>query len=214
MAQAGLLEFDSETITPEDEAFLNTIFSLDLKIGVSVPIWEYNSVNMVTAFHRCDEDEVIIKVRDDILSPTDVFIRQGKTIVWENNSASPISIYSGTTTYDIFQQDPDLSLYGEVFTSPVLQPGERYSFKFVNVSEINYFTYPDILTASINVTRNRISSRDQFIILESDNLSSPFSSRVVKVDSWGGIVWSFGEGGYLVKPRDARPTRNGVIIST
>jgi len=214
MAQAGLLEFDSETITLEDEAFLNTIFSLDLKIGVSVPIWEYNSVNMVTAFHRCDEDEVIVKIRDDILSPTDVFIRQGKTIVWENNSASPIRVISGTTDYDIFQQDPDLALYGDVFTSPVLQPGERYSFKFVNVGEFNYFTYPDILTSSINVTRNRISSRDEFLILESDGLESPFSSRVIKVNSWGGIVWSFGNS-YLVKPRDARPlTSGGVIIST
>jgi hypothetical protein len=153
-------------------------------------------------------------VGDDAISDSNVFIRQGSLVVWQNNSVSPVSIYSGTTTYTQFQLDPDLNLYGDVFKSTVLQPGERYSYKFVTVGEYDWFVYPGILVGKINVTRNRISATDQFIILENDGLDSPFSSRVIKVDAWGNIVWSFGES-YLVKPRDARPLLNsGVIIST
>ncbi|GAF98952.1 unnamed protein product, partial [marine sediment metagenome] len=145
---------------------------------------------------------------------TDTFIRQGALIIWENNSASPVSIYSGTTTYAQFQADPDLNLYGNVFNSETLEPGERYSYKFVSVGEFNWFVYPGILTGKITVTRERISSRDQYVVLENDGLESPFSSRVMKLDSWGNTLWTFGEG-YLVKPRDARPLlNNGVIIST
>jgi len=107
-----------------------------------------------------------------------------------------------------------LNLYGDVFKSGVLQPGERFAYKFVMVGEYDWFVYPGILTGRVSVTRNRISSMDQFIVLESDGLESPFSSRVIKVDAWGNILWSFGES-YLVKPRDARPLINdGVIIST
>ena len=96
----------------------------------------------------------------------------------------------------------------------MLQPGERYSYKFVSVGEQDWFVYPAILTGKITVTRNRISSRDQFLILENDGLESPFSSRVIKVDSWGNLLWSFGES-YLSNPRDARPMlNNNVIIST
>jgi len=175
--------------------------------------WEYDSDRYISDFHIVLQSDVTVLVNDSSIDEADVFIRQNSIIIWENNSASPIKVLSGTTDFDTFQQDPDLTLYGDIFQSPVLQPGERYSFKFVNVGEFNYFTYPDILTGSVTVTRNRLSSRDKFIILESDSLESPFSSRVIKVDSYGGILWSFGEG-YLVKPRDARPTLNGVIIST
>jgi hypothetical protein len=33
-----------------------------------------------------------------------------------------------------------------------LQPGETYTFKFSNVGEFNWFTYPDILTGKISAT--------------------------------------------------------------
>ena len=52
---------------------------------------------------------------------------------------------------------------------------------------------------------------DNFIIVENDLLESPFSSRVIKIDSYGNILWSFGEG-YIVNTRDARPLLNGDII--
>lgn len=176
--------------------------------------WQYDSDRYISDFHIILQDNVTIDIYDDRISDSEVFIRQGSLVIWENKSSSPVSIYSGTTTADEFELDPDLNLYGNVFYSSTLQPGERYSYKFVSVGEIDYFVYPGILTGKVTVTRNRISSMDRFVILENDGLESPFSSRVIKVDAWGNILWSFGES-YLVKPRDARPVLNGgVIIST
>lgn len=176
--------------------------------------WQYDSDRYISDFHIVLQDNVVVSVGNDSINESSVFIRQGTTIIWQNDSAAPISIYSGTTSYEQFQLDPDLTMYGDEFQSQVLQPGERYAYKFVTVGEYDWFVYPGILTGKITVTRNRMSSRDQFLMLENDGLESPFSSRVIKVDSWGNVLWSFGEG-YLVKPRDARPMlNNNVIIST
>lgn len=176
--------------------------------------WQYDSDRYIVDFHLVPQDDVVISLLDDSISESETYIRQNTFVIWENNSSAPVSIYSGTTTYDDFQLDPNLNLYGTEFSSEVLQPGDKYTFKFSTIGEYNWFTYPDILTATINVTENRLSSRDQFIITESDNLDSPFSSRVIKVDTWGNILWSFGEN-FLVKPRDARALSDGkVIIST
>jgi hypothetical protein len=177
--------------------------------------WEYNSEDKyIPDFHIILQDNVTISVGNDSIDESSVFIRQGTTVIWVNNSASPISVYSGTTSYDEFSLDPDLTLYGDEFQSGVLQPGERYSFKFVSVGETGFFIYPGILTGKITVTRNRISSRDEFLILESDGLESPFSSRVIRVDCYGNVRWEFGNS-YLVRPRDCRPLlSSGVIIST
>ena len=165
-------------------------------------------------FHIVVQDDVVIYVNDDAVSEAELFIRQGTNVIWENNSSQPISIYSGVTTYDQFQLDPDLGLYGNIFSSSTLQPGERFAYKFTSVRNYGWFAYPDILVGTVIVTKNRISSRDEFILLESDGLESPFSSRVMRVDAWGNPVWSFGES-YLVKPRDARPLLNDrVLIST
>ena len=190
------------------------ITNTDLDTEMPKIEWQYDSDRYVSDFHIVIQDNVVIDVRDDAITNANVFIRQGTNIIWENNSVSPISIYSGTTTYDTFQLDPDLDLYGDVFASTVLQPGERYTYKFLTVSEYDWFVYPSILTGKVTVTRGRLSSRDKYIILENDGLESPFTSRVLKVNNWGVILWSFGEG-YLVKPRDSRPLlNNGVIIST
>jgi hypothetical protein len=176
--------------------------------------WQFDSNRYISDFHIVTQDDVVVSVGDDAISESSVFVRQGTNIIWENNSVSPISIYSGSTSYDQFQLDPDLTLYGDVFFSTTLQPGDRYTFKMVTVGEYPWFVYPSILIGNITVTRNRISSRDQFLILENDNLESPFSSRVIRVDAWGNVMWVFGEG-YLVKPRDARPLLNNrVIISS
>jgi len=186
----------------------------DLETEKPLIEWEYNSDRYISDFHIILQDDKNISVGNDAISDSNVFIRQGSEVIWENNSVSPISIYSGTTTYDQFQLDPDLNLYGSIFKSSLLQPGERYTYKFVTVGEFDWFVYPGILTGRVNVTKNRISNTDNFIILENDGLDSPFSSRVIKVDAYGNVLWSFGES-YLVKPRDARPLLNdGVIIST
>lgn len=205
---------DSEILIGDSYNKRAIITYTDLDTGKPQIEWEYNSDRYIPDFHIVSQEAVTIEINDDSISESEVFIRQGTTITWENNSSAPISIYSGTTTYETFSLDPDLTLYGSVFESGVLAPGERYTFKFLSCGEFNWFVYPDILTGSINVTKNRISSRDQFIILENDGLESPFSSRVIRVNAWGAIQWSFGES-YLVKPRDARPLLNdGVLIST
>ena len=186
----------------------------DLETEVPIIQWQYDSERFIVDFHIVPQEQTVIDINDDSISGDNIFIRQGSSVVWRNSSSSPVTIYSGTTTYDIFQQDPDLTLYGDKFTSPVLAPGETYSFEFINDGEFDWFVYPDILTGKVNVTRQRLSSRDLYYILESDGLESPFTSRLIKVDSWGNVLWSFGEG-YLVKPRDIRPMLSGnILLST
>lgn len=186
----------------------------DLATGLPLIEWQYDSDRFIPDFHLSIQETIVIDIYNDSVSENNMFVRQGATVVWRNRTSSPITIYSGTTSYTLFQQDPDLNLYGSVFTSPVIDPGETYSYKFITYGEFDWFVYPDILTGKINVTRQRLSSRDMYYILESDGEDSPFTSRLIKVDSWGNILWSFGET-YLVKPRDVRPMLNGnVLIST
>jgi len=40
--------------------------------------------------------------------------------------------------------NPNLNLYGEVFSSSVLQPGESYTFKFEEEGAYPWFVYPSI----------------------------------------------------------------------
>lgn len=176
--------------------------------------WQYDSDRYISDFHLVNQSDIVISITDGQIGETDLFARFGSTVTWQNDSSVPISIYSGYTTYDIFEADPDLNLYGSTFKSGTLQPGERYSFKFTEEGSYDWFVYPSILTAKVTITTQRLSDRDQYVVLENDGLESPFSSRVIRVDSWGNVVWSFGES-YLVKPRDARPlVNNGVLIST
>jgi hypothetical protein len=174
--------------------------------------WQYDSDRYISDFHIVSQYDIVVSIENDSINESNIFIRQGTNVIWENNSASSVTIYSGVTTYDDFQLDPDLTLYGDEFKSEVLEPGDRYSFKFTTFGEFNYFVYPYILSGKINVTKNRISSNDEFIILEND-MEGLFSSRVIKIDNWGNISWSLEN--YLVKPRDARPLiNNSVLIST
>lgn len=190
------------------------IIQTNLDTQIPMVEWQYDSDRYISDFHLVHQDEIVISVTDGYISETELFARTGTTVAWQNDSSVPIAIYSGYTTYDIFQSDPDLNLYGGAFESSTLQPGERYTFKFNAEGSFDWFVYPSILTAKVTVTTRRLSDRDQYIILENDGLDSPFSSRVIKVDSWGNVLWSFGES-YLVKPRDARPLiDNGVLIST
>ena len=175
--------------------------------------WQMDSDRYIPDFHLILQDDVTISVTDDAISSSEVVIRQGTNIIWENNSSAPITILSGTTSYSEFQLDPDLNLYGDVFRSPVLQPGEVYSYKFVSAGEQDWFAYSSILPGKITITKTRLSSRDQFVVLESDGLESPFTSRLIKVDCYGNVLWALEN--YIVLPRDARPLiSGGVIIST
>jgi hypothetical protein len=186
----------------------------DLSTGKPIIEWQYDSDKYITDFHISPQEQRVVDIFDDSISESSVYIRRGTTVVWRNSSSDPVTIYSGSTNYDLFQQDPDLNLYGEIFVSPIINPGETYSFEFISGGEFDWFTYPDILTGEVVVTNQRISSRDMYYLLESDGLDSPFTSRLIKVDSWGNLLFSFGEG-LITKPRDARPMINGnVVLST
>jgi len=204
-----------QVATPEDDKFLQAIFGdYNSAVGIADIVWEYNSKLQVGGFYLFSPEAKVITVRDDCNENFLSRIRQGMTITWTNNSNKPVSIYSGTTTYDQFALNPDLGIYGGDFKSPVLQSGESWSKKFFTVANYDWFVYPDILTGTISVTGENVNAEDTFLVLERDGFNQPFSSRVIKIDSWGNILWSFGEA-YLVKPRKVRPLINGgVIIST
>jgi len=177
-------------------------------------IWEYESDRYIVDFHLNKQDEREISIYDGSVSSGLTYLKQGMNLIWKNESSIPVSIYSGYTTYDLFNLNPNLNLYGDTFKSPVLQPGESYSFKFNNEGEYPWFVYPSIITGEIKVTEQRLSVQDEYYILESDGLDSPFSSRLIKVDAWGNVVFEWGSG-FLVKPRDVRPMLNNkVVIST
>lgn len=204
----------SELLIGDSENKRAIIVNTELSTQTPTIIWQYDSDRYVSDFHLDDQEERVVSINDGSISEGVTYIREGMDLTWTNNSSSPISIYSGSTTYTLFNLNPNLNLYGSEFKSPTLQPGESYTFKFNEEGNFPWFVYPSILTGEIKVNKHRLSSQDNYIILESDGLDSPFSSRVIKVDSWGNTLWSFGEG-YLVKPRDARPMLNNkVLIST
>jgi hypothetical protein len=195
----------------EDQQFLNAVFGeVNEVFGLSKVIWEYKSDKYITSFYLVPSVKQI-KIYDDAIRESDVFVRRSDIVQWTNESSKPISIYNGTTNYDQFQLNPDLSLYGGKFKSGILQPGESYTQKFVNIEEDDYFVYPDILTGRISVTKGRINTSDEFIIAENDGLNQPFSSRIIKVDNYGNVRKSYCES-YIVNPRDARPLINGNIV--
>jgi len=176
--------------------------------------WEYDSDRYISDFHLSIQDNIVINIYDGYIDINDLTIRSGSSVTWVNKSSIPISIWSGQTTYANFNANPDFNLYGDDFSSNMLQVGESFTFKFYSSSMYYWFAYPSILTGVITSVPQRITDRDQYIILENDGLDCPFSSRVIKSDSYGNILWNFGQG-YLCKPRDARPLINGnVLIST
>ena len=201
-------------ITQSDIDFINASFSdVNIQINYSRVIWEYKSDRYITGFYLMPETREI-EIQDGFISDASTQIVQNQEVTWVNNSSKPISIYSGTTNYNAFQSNPDLSMYGSVFKSGVLQPGDSYTYKFFDMGDYNWFIYPNILTAKITVTKNRINSHDSFLVTENDGLSTPFSSRVIKIDNWGNVLSSFGEG-YLFLPRGAKPLLNGnILVST
>ena len=194
------------------------ITDTNLVSQVSLITWQMDSDRFVSDFHLVNQNPIVITIRDDGIDNDLLNVKQGSTVTWVNDSSQPVSVWSGKTDYDSFMTDQDLNLYGQEFHSTVLPPGDRYSFRFLNAEDYDYFIYPFITTGELRVGKNRISNSDQFLVLENDALESPFSSRVIRVDCWGNVLWSFGES-FLVRPRDARPMLSDsfsdyVLIST
>lgn len=186
----------------------------DLTTEATFVAWEYLSDRNVCDFHLIDQREVSITLYGTTASETITTIKKGASVVWKNGSPSPIRILSGTTTSSQFNSDPDLSLYGSMFDSGELLPGEEFSYTFNNLGDVSWFEYPSIVTGTVKVSEARVSDRDEFLILENDTSSFLFGSRVIKVDAWGNVAFEWGSG-MLVNPHDARPlVDGGIIIST
>jgi hypothetical protein len=211
----GAHKIDSDEVMIADAIRQRAIIvHTDLQTQDPRIIWEYESDRLISDFQMVAQEERAISVTDSEADPDEISVRTGTTVVWHNDSSAPITIYSGKTTPATFAEDPDLSLYGDEFFSQELQPGEQYAKSFDSVEEVAWFAYPSIVTGLVNVTASRISASDQYLILEKDPKGSVFGSRVIRVDSWGNVIWTFGEG-VLFDPKDVRPLEgNSVIIST
>lgn len=180
----------------------------------STILWQYNSDRFVSDFHQIQKDILTISIYDGYIDLTNLNIQNMQSVMWINRSSAPISIWSGQTTYDSFYSNPDFNLYGDDFHSEVLAVGESFTFKFNTLKTYYWFIYPSILSGKISVFSQGISDQNQYAILENDGLQSAFSSRIIKVNHYGNIIWSFGES-YLVSPRDIRCLANGnILIST
>ena len=210
---AAIESLFTDPITETDDQFIRAVFnSTNVVLNLSKVVWRYDSSRYITAFYVVPVSKRQITITD--ASIESIFARQCDTIEFVNESAISISVYSGKTTLEQFQLDPDLSLYGSDFISPILAPGDKYTLKLVTVGEYDFFTYPNILTGRITITKNRLNNADEFLLAENDGLESPFSSRIIKIDSWGNVLDSYGES-WIVQPRNARPMINkGTIIST
>ena len=176
--------------------------------------WEYDSDRFISDFHMVPVSDIYINVYDGYVDAPNLTIRSGTNVIWINSSSAPISIFSGRTTYNDFYANPDFNLYGDDFSSSVLQVGESFTFKFNSESTYYWFTYPSILTGEIASFSQRLTDRDQYVILENDGLESPYSSRIIRTNSYGNVNFSFGQQ-YLVNPRDVRCLANGnFLVST
>jgi hypothetical protein len=179
-------------------------------------VWQYDSDRRITDFRRVLSTDREILVGTSSSSPAILNARLGETVIWKNQSNQSITVVSGKVASQQFASDPDLSLYGNDFISQTIAPGERFAFKFESMGDFHWFAHPLILSSeNSGVVRVQMSVADQeYILVENDTASDVVGGRVVRVDVWGNIKWSYGEG-VLSSPRDARPLSDGsVIIST
>jgi hypothetical protein len=191
------------------------ITSTDLELQSTFVAWEFLSNRYVVDVQPVWVGERIVDVGQSVAEPSELVVERDATIIWKNTSMIPITIYSGTTTSEQFAADPDLELFGDDFISQELQPGEGFSYTFYNLGTFNWFAYPTIVTGMVHVSASGVSPTDQYMIVENDGSESAFGNRVIKIDSWGNVIWSYGEG-FLVNPKDVRtvPGGSSIIIST
>lgn len=172
--------------------------------------WEYKSDRYIIDAHLILQNPITLKIDSNILEQ-ETILNKNQLVIWENDLTIANTIYSGDIEDDtLINFDPDL--YGDLFYSPSLDQGERWSYKFADVGEFSWFSYPNGSRGNVIVSDNKLSSTNQFIIVESDSLESPFTGRIIKVDCYGNILWTFGNYGYLVAPRDARPLLNNKVL--
>lgn len=178
--------------------------------------FEYNSDRYVSDAQIALQDEIVIEVSNTAASPSTVVLEAGQTVTWDNVSNISVYVYSGTLGYG---ELPDYSNSNGKIQSGEILAGNVYSQTFNSVDSINWTVSPLLVgnvaaTGNITILPQRVSSRDNYYLVENDMLESPFSSRIIKVNCYGEVLYSFGAG-LLVKPRDVRPMLNGrILIST
>jgi len=173
-------------------------------------LWEYISDRYIVDAHMTLSDNALISIESSYVGG-ELRIHNNQTVIWENNTDVPLYVYSGDITNIDLDHNFNINDYGLDFKSNLLNIGDRYAHKITSTVEQSWFTYPNFMNGRIIVSNNIVSDSSQFILTESDSLDSVSSSRVIKIDVWGNIMSSFGTG-YLVKPRDARPLKDGRIL--
>jgi len=172
--------------------------------------WEYNSDRYVLDAHIIPTATVTLNL--SVPSYNNIVINQNQIIIWSNDTAVSTMIYSGDVSVaDMNEASFDPESYGTDFKSILLQPTERWAYKFSSIGEFNWFSYPTKTVGKILVSNTKISSTNQFIIVKGDGLNSSNTGEVMKIDAWGNVLNYFGNG-YLVRPTDARVTLNGKVI--
>jgi len=189
------------------------VVELDTTNRTSSIIWSYDSDKVISDFNRVPVSSSVVNINDSGISDSLLYVRRNSTVTWYNNTNETIRILSGVTTYTQFYLDPDFDLFGEEFDSEDILPGEYYSFKFINLGTFNYFVYPYIYTAKVSSVETSITPDDHFVLAENDPSGSSYLNRVLKIDAWGNIVWSFGES-FVSLIKDAKPTSSGEIVIT
>jgi hypothetical protein len=175
--------------------------------------WMYNSDRYVIDAHIVLQNTLTVDINSSNVASDDITLNKGQTIIWENKLSTPVTIYSGNIDGIDITTNFDENLYGDLFKSIVLNQGDRWAYEFASTGDFDWFTYPNALTGTITVSNYKMSSANQFILLESDGLESSSTSRAIKIDSWGNVIWSMEN--FLVKPRDIRSLiNNKVLIST
>jgi hypothetical protein len=177
--------------------------------------WEYISDRYIVDAHLVPYEIDPISISTiQFEEKEDSKINLGQYITWVNETANPVYIYSGDVTASDFNATFNLNRYGTIFKSNVLQIGEKYTYKFESIGDYGWFSYPNINIGKVSVYNIKVSPNDFFVLTENDGLESSYTSRVIKVNTYGNIVLKFGNS-YLTNPKDARPLNNNkIIIST
>ena len=189
------------------------VVELDTTARTSSIVWSYVSERVISDFNRVPDVENAITIDESGLSVSTSYIRRDLIVTWRNDTSETIRILSGATTYNQFYADPDFNFFGSEFDSGDILPGEYFTHRFINLGTYNYFVYPYIFTGKISVVETSITPNDQFVLAENDPSRSSYLNRVIKIDAWGNIIWSFGES-FTATIKDAKPTANDEVIIT
>ena len=187
----------------------------DLRTQDTFVSWVYKSDRAVSDFHYIEKDEKEISI-DEIHVKGDEYVRVDTSVIWANRKSIPIRIFSGKVVQSQNFSELNMSLYGKSFLSEWLNPGEKFVHVFEKLGTNHWFAFDghQITIGTIFVSLNRISFEDEFLVVENDPTSLLFGSRVIKINSWGDVLWSFGED-WLYHPKDVRASPDGsILIST